>query len=156
MKEQQNCSSNVNILRIQENRADVKIFASGEHAVVSSALANVVQRRVFELFTTMRRCHLYIYHWINYLLFRNKDVKEDLLRKSLTVHTSVMLAIGGYSSSGDRGLSRSSPIGRKKLFRGDMGLSARCIFTSMLDKSCRQETNCISNQHNKFPQVNIF
>ena len=104
----------------------------------------------FELYITMCRCHLYIYHWIPYVLFRNKVVKDDLLLKSLTVHTSVMLAIGGYSSSGDRGLSRSSPIGRKKLFRGDVGLSARCIFTSMLDKSCRKQTNCISNQHNKF------
>ena len=46
VKEQQNCSSNVNILGLQGNRADVKIFASDEHAVVSSALANVVQRRV--------------------------------------------------------------------------------------------------------------
>ena len=74
-------------------------------------------------------------------------MRDDLLLKSLNVHTSAMLAIGGYSSSGDRGLSRSSPTGRKKLFRGDVGLSARCIFTSMLDKSCRKETNCSSNQH---------
>lgn len=60
--------------------------------------------------------------------------------------TSAMLAIGGYNSSGDRGLSRSSPIGRKKLSRGEVGLSARCIFTSMLDKSCKEETNRISHQ----------